>query len=52
MRIQETDRILKESRYGRQSVVHHEESFVSRALRVVSSLPHKLAEMFRKSAGS
>jgi hypothetical protein len=52
MRIQETDRILKESRYARHSAVHQEESMLSRALRVVSTLPHKLAEMFRKPAGS
>jgi hypothetical protein len=52
MRIQETDRILKEARTARHSaVLHQEESVMSRALRLVSSLPHKVAEMFRRTAG-
>ena len=40
MRIQETDRILKESRYGRRPVPAHE-SFITRTW-------HKLTNLFKK----
>jgi hypothetical protein len=52
MRIQETNQVLKESRYARNAAAHqhHEESgMVSRAWRMFSSLPEKLTGMFRKS---
>ena len=47
MRIQETDRILKEARYARQGAAAHqqEEGVMSRAWRAVST---KLTELFRK----
>lgn len=50
MRIQETDRILKESRYARnQAASHHEETgMFSRAWRAVSHLPELLTGLFRK----
>lgn len=51
MRIQETDRILKESRIARNHVGHeqeHESGMMSRVLHMVSSLPSKLTSMFRK----
>ena len=47
MRIQETDRILKESRYARHAH-HEEEGVMSRAWRAVSSLPVKLTGLFKK----
>jgi hypothetical protein len=48
MRIQETDRILKESRSTRHT--HHEDegSTMSRAWRAVASLPTKLTGLFKK----
>jgi hypothetical protein len=49
MRIQETDRILKESRYARHSTAQHEEEgMMSRAWKAVASLPAKLTGLFRK----
>jgi hypothetical protein len=49
MRIQETDRILKESRYARHSANQHEdEGVVSRAWKAVASLPAKLTGLFKK----
>lgn len=51
MRIQETDRILKESRIARSHAAHeqdHESGMVSRVLHMVSSLPSRLTGMFRK----
>jgi hypothetical protein len=49
MRIQETDRILKESRYARHAASHQEEEGVlTRAWRTVSSLPSKLTGMFKR----
>ena len=44
MRIQETDRILKESRNARHSASlnQHEEGVMSRAWRMISSLPGKV----------
>jgi hypothetical protein len=50
MRIQETDRILKESRYARHAAHTHEEEsgLMSRAWRMVSGLPTKLTGLFRK----
>jgi hypothetical protein len=50
MRIQETDRILKESRYARHSASqqHEDEGVVSRAWKAVTSLPAKLTGLFKK----
>jgi hypothetical protein len=49
MRIQETDRILKESRYGRTPTVEqHDDGMMSRAWKMVSSLPDKFTRLFRK----
>jgi hypothetical protein len=51
MRIQETDRILKESRVARNHTGHeheHETGMISRMMHMVSSLPSKLTGMFRK----
>ena len=50
MRIQETDRILKESRYARNAVAaqQHDEGMWSRAWHMVSSLPAKLTGLFHK----
>lgn len=50
MRIQETDRILKESRDARHSVAqrHVEEGVMSRAWKAVASLPAKLTGLFKK----
>jgi hypothetical protein len=47
MRIQETDRILKEARHARNAAAHQqeEEGVMSRAWRAVSS---KLTGLFRK----
>ena len=47
MRIQETDRILKEARYARHAAAqqHEEEGVMSRAWRAVST---KLTSLFRK----
>jgi hypothetical protein len=48
MRIQETDRILKESRYLRQSHEVHEEGWLSRVWHSVSSLPMKVGSLFKR----
>lgn len=49
MRIQETDRILKESRYSRHAAASHEdESVMSRAWKAVTNLPAKLTGLFKK----
>jgi hypothetical protein len=50
MRIQETNEILKESRYARNAATHHQDEggMMSRAWRVLSSLPQKLTSMFHK----
>ena len=49
MRIQETNQIVKESRYGRTPVMPEpEEGMVSRAWRMVSSLPGKLTGIFKR----
>jgi hypothetical protein len=43
MRIQETDRILKESRHARHAAATTEdEGFFSRALKAVTSLPRRI----------
>jgi hypothetical protein len=50
MRIQETDRILKESRNARHAQAihgHDQEGVMQRAWKVVSSLPGKLTGMFK-----
>ncbi|MEA2463687.1 MAG: hypothetical protein QOJ98_1434 [Acidobacteriota bacterium] len=50
MRIQETNEILKESRHARNAAAHHEEEggMMSKAWRMLSSLPQKLTSMFHK----
>jgi hypothetical protein len=50
MRIQETNGILKEARIARNHQAAHQEDtgLMSRAWRMVSSLPHKLTSMFHK----
>ena len=49
MRIQETNRILKESAYARHtSNQHQDEGFVSKAWRMVSHLPQTITGLFRK----
>jgi hypothetical protein len=49
MRIQETDRILKESRIARNANHTHgeQDGFVGRAWKSLSSLPQRVAGMFR-----
>lgn len=51
MRIQDTDRILKESRLARNEASRHaaEEGAASRTWRMISSLPEKLTGLFRRS---
>ncbi|HYH07302.1 MAG TPA: hypothetical protein VEK11_09625 [Thermoanaerobaculia bacterium] len=52
MRIQETNQVLKESRYARNAAAshqHEDSGMMTRAWRMVSSLPEKLTGMFRKS---
>ena len=50
MRIQETNGILRESRLARNAAAqHHEEGgFMSRAWRMVSSLPQKFTGLFHR----
>lgn len=50
MRIQETDRILKESRISRHAAAQEQgdSGVMSRMWHLVSSLPEKLTGMFRK----
>ncbi len=51
MRIQETDRVLKESRYSRHASAihgHDHEGVLTRVWRTVSSLPEKLTGVFRQ----
>jgi hypothetical protein len=49
MRIQDTDRILKESRYARHAAsTVQDEGVMSRTWRMVSSLPAKLTGMFKR----
>lgn len=49
MRIQETDRILKDSRYARAGASQqHDEGIMTRAWRTVSSLPSRITGLFRK----
>jgi hypothetical protein len=49
MRIQETDRILKEARQARTAVARqdHHEGFMTRAWKSISSLPNRVTELFR-----
>ncbi|HKO01361.1 MAG TPA: hypothetical protein VJ032_06700 [Thermoanaerobaculia bacterium] len=50
MRIQETDRILKESRIARNSGTNHSESeggMAGRAWKSIANLPQRLMGMFR-----
>jgi len=49
MRIQDTNRILKESAYSRQPVQQPEEGFMAKAWRMMSHLPDRLTGMFRRS---
>jgi hypothetical protein len=44
MRIQETDRILKESRVSRNAVHEHEEGRLSRLWHRIAHLPTKLSK--------
>jgi hypothetical protein len=49
MRIQETNRILKESSYSRQPVQQqHEEGMMTKAWRMVSHLPEMITGLFRR----
>ncbi|MBV9475215.1 MAG: hypothetical protein JO315_04020 [Acidobacteria bacterium] len=49
MRIQETNGILKESRYARHANhVEQDNGMMSRAWRMMSNLPGKLTGIFRK----
>jgi len=51
MRIQETNGILKESRYARNAAAqqqHEHHGLMSRAWRMVSSLPQKLTGLFSR----
>jgi hypothetical protein len=50
MRIQETDRILKESRHARHSAAQQdqEHGIVSRAWRALSSLPERVGGIFKR----
>jgi hypothetical protein len=48
MRIEETNRILKESSYTRHPVQQHEEGVMTRAWRMVSHLPEMITGLFRK----
>jgi hypothetical protein len=49
MRIQDTDRILTESRIARTPVAAHGESegVMERTWKSIAALPHRLATMFR-----
>jgi hypothetical protein len=50
MRIQETDRILKESRNARHAHAihtHDQEGVMQKAWKIVSSLPGKITGMFK-----
>jgi hypothetical protein len=51
MRIQETDRILKEARVARSAAArqHEDEGMMSRAWRVVSSLPGRVTGLFKRN---
>jgi hypothetical protein len=50
MRIQDTDRVLRDARYARSAVSQQQqdEGVVSRAWRMVSSLPARVTGLFRK----
>ncbi len=50
MRIQETNGILRESRYARNAANHQQEEsgLMSKAWRMVSSLPQKLTGLFSR----
>ena len=50
MRIQETNEILKESRYARNAASHQQDEggMMTKAWRMISSLPQKLTSMFHK----
>lgn len=51
MRIQETNEILKESRYQRNATAaQHEEGMLSRAWHMVSNLPGKLTGLFHRNS--
>ena len=49
MRIQETDRILKEARYARNAAnhSHQEEGMVTRAWKMLSDLPTRVTGLFK-----
>ncbi len=51
MRIQETDRVLKESRYSRHANAIHEhdhDGVLARVWRSITSLPERLTGVFRQ----
>lgn len=49
MRIQDTNRIVKDSRINRHPVTdHHEEGIVSRAWRAVVSVPRRVSGLLRR----
>ena len=48
MRIQETNRILKESVYARHSAQQPEEGMMTKAWRTMSHLPQTIMGLFRK----
>ena len=48
MRIQETNKILKESAYARHSVHQPEDGFMTKAWRMMSHLPQTITGLFRK----
>lgn len=53
MRIQETGRILKESRYARNAAAaeQHDDGVISRAWRMVSNLPGRITGLFHRNGG-
>jgi hypothetical protein len=49
MRIQDTDKILRDARYARSAVSQQQdEGVVSRAWRMVASLPARVTGLFRR----
>jgi hypothetical protein len=48
MRIQETNKIMKESAYNRQPAHDHEEGMIAKTWKMMSHLPTRITGMFRK----
>ena len=48
MRIQDTNRILKESAYTRHPVQQQEEGMFSKTWRMMSHLPERITGLFRR----